>query len=100
MLTDSKTILRLLLHVSLSFFALWAVCFFRRLLNETIPHVVSHKIPTRLATSAPTFLVISSAILLDILRLVQRSFEILGGQTHVQSEFNAGTKMDIESPVL
>jgi hypothetical protein len=99
MLTDSKTILRLLQLISLSFFALWAVCFFRRLLNERASDVVPQKITTRLATFAPTFFVPSSAILLNILRLFQ-SIEIRSGQTHIQSEFNAGTKMDIELPAL
>jgi hypothetical protein len=99
MRTDSKTILRLLQLIRSSFFALRVVCFFRRLLNEGTRDVVSQKISTRLATFARIF-VISSAILLDTLRLVQPLFEILGGQTHIQSEFNAGTKMDIELPTL
>jgi hypothetical protein len=60
--------------------------------------VLWRKISTTLATPLSTLFVLSSAILLDILHLFQ-SIEILGGRlTHIHSEFNAGTKMDIELP--
>ena len=100
MLTHSKTVLGLLLLVRPSFLTLWAVCFFRKVPNEKSSDVLWQKTSTTLATPSATLFVMSSAILLGVLRLFQLSIEILGGRTHIQSEFNAGTKMDIESPAL
>ena len=99
MLTHSKTVLSLPLLVSLSFLTLWAVCFFRKVLNATTGDVLSRKISTTLAAPAAIPFVVSSVILLDILHLFQ-SIEIFGGQAHIQSEFNCGTKMDVELPAL
>ena len=79
---------------------MWAVCVFRKVLTATTCDVLSRKISTTLTAPAAIPFVVSSAILLDILHLFQ-SIEILGGRlTHIPSEFNGGTKMDIEFPTL